>query len=91
MRLYHFTDMANLKSEGTILRDGLLIPKQSEHEGVLYVAGIWLTANPNPVCWWQCGSFKHCCLITVEIRASHRDIWHGCKSQPLPPGDLKRD
>jgi len=78
MNLYHFTDMAKLKTDGTILQHGLLIPKE-ESEKRFYVAGIWLTANPDPACWWEKGSFEGQCRITVDIPKTDRRL-RQCKA-----------
>jgi hypothetical protein len=64
MTLYHFTRSEKLQGKGTIRREGLLIPPKPEQrpggpdvdEG-MYAAGIWLTANPEPVPWWVGGGF----------------------------------
>jgi hypothetical protein len=89
MRLYHFTDIANLRNKGTILRDGLLIPPEPLVCEGLWAAAVWLTANPEPVCWWEKGSFKDDCRITVEIRNGDRRL-RQCKAhlRPTPIHDV---
>ena len=55
MKLYHFTRCEKLEAEGTIRRQGLLVPPKSEEPERIYANGIWLTANPEPVPWWVGG------------------------------------
>jgi hypothetical protein len=76
MLLYHFTRFERLETTGTILRDGLLVPSADNYDMPVYLPGIWLTSNPEPIAWWEGGGWNGIVRITVSIPSNNRLLKH---------------